>query len=57
MRYFSVIIIGLATLFTMWTVLNGWQNNISNIQIAIRCLSFTVCLVCFIINLIHSIED
>lgn len=57
MRYFSVIFSGLAALFTMWTMLNGWQNNIPNIQIAIRCLSFTVCLVCFIINLIHSIED
>ena len=57
MRYFLVIISGLATLFTMWSFLNGWQNNIPNIQIVIRCLSFVVCLVCFIINLIHSIED
>lgn len=57
MRYFSVIFSGLTTLFIMWTVLNGWQNNIPNISIAIRVICFVVCLVCFIINLIHSIED
>ena len=57
MRYFLVIISGLGTLYTMWTVLNGWQNNVPNIDVAIRVISFVVCLVCFIINLIHSIED
>lgn len=57
MRYLSLIISGLATLYTMCNVLNGWQNNVPNIDIAIRVISFVVCLVCFIINLIHSIED
>lgn len=57
MRYFLVIISGLGTLYTMWTVLNGWQNNVPNIDIAVRTISFVICLVCFIINLIHSIED